>query len=251
MIANSLTTPRRAATRIALHACAIPHQREIAALAAHLAFVAFCLGFRPAFGLAWGDRRGGAAGLAPLQGFQLFRRRQVVARFLLQRDCAFRASAARALGPWEAIAVTLPEPRASTSTPRITTRLSERERVQAPETGPCGIRQPILLLARDDLDLAVDAVDDVEGPLEHLAFVLGNRAVFAFGQHDARKRADRFLDESPPGVITDHAVLASASPPRSLTSFSVITAARWLTVTSVSLPAWTRMSERTTELASP
>ena len=40
-----------------------------------------------------------------------------------------------------------------------------------------------------------------------------------------------------PGVITDHAVLASASPPFSLTSLSVMTAARWVTVTSVSLPA--------------
>ena len=49
--------------------------------------------------------------------------------------------------------------------------------------------------ARDDLDLAVDAVDDVEGTLEHLAFVLGDGAVFALGQHDARKRADQFLDD--------------------------------------------------------
>src|SRR3954466_11656727 len=61
--------------------------------------------------------------------------------------------------------------------------------------GPAVSRQPIPLLARDDLDLAVDAVDDVEGPLEHLAFVLGNRAVFALRQHDARKRTDRFLDD--------------------------------------------------------
>src|SRR3954451_3032505 len=59
---------------------------------------------------------------------------------------------------------------------------------------PAVSRQPIPLLARDDLDLAVDAVDDVEGPLEHLAFVLGNRAVFALRQHDARERTDRFLD---------------------------------------------------------
>ena len=99
--------------------------------AAHLAFVALGLGFRPAFGLAWGDRHGGAAGLAPLQGFQLFRRRQVVAGFLLQRDRAF--DGCRRRGRWgrgAAIAVTLPEPRASTSTPRMTTRLSVRERVR-------------------------------------------------------------------------------------------------------------------------
>jgi hypothetical protein len=42
---------------------------------------------------------------------------------------------------------------------------------------------------------------------------------------------------SPPVVITDHAVFANASPPLSLTSFSVITAARWVMITSVSLPA--------------
>ena len=81
-------TPRRASARIALHAGAVPHQREVAALAAHLAFVAFGLGFGAAFGLG---RRGGlrGAGLAPLQGFQLFGRRQVVLGFLLQRDRAF------------------------------------------------------------------------------------------------------------------------------------------------------------------
>jgi hypothetical protein len=56
---------------------------------------------------------------------------------------------------------------------------------------------------------------------------------------------------SPPGVITDQAVFAKASPPLSETSLSVMTAARWVTVTSVSLLAWTRISERTTELASP
>src|SRR6202051_900418 len=59
------------------------------------------------------------------------------------------------------------------------------------------------------------------------------------------------LMTSPPGVSTDQAVLASASPPLSLTSFSVMTAARWVMMTSVSLPAWTGISERTTELASP
>src|SRR5471030_2036035 len=104
---------------------------------------------------------------------------------------------------------------------------------------------------RDDLDLAIDAVDDVEGSLEHLALVLGDGAVFAFRQHDAGECADRFLDDVAPGVITDHAVLASASPPLSLTSFNVMTAARWVMITSVSLLACTLISERTTELASP
>ena len=46
-----------------------------------------------------------------------------------------------------------------------------------------------------------------------------------------------YLMTSPPGVITDQEVLASASPPLSLTSLSVITAARWVMITSVSLPA--------------
>ena len=83
-----LATPRRGPARIALHAGAVPHQGEIAALRAHLAFVALGLGFGAAFGLAGGGGCGGA-GLAPIQGFQLFRRREVVARLLLQRDRAF------------------------------------------------------------------------------------------------------------------------------------------------------------------
>src|ERR1700694_3703256 len=81
-------TPRRAPTRIALHARAVPHQREMPAFAAHLAFVAFCLGFRPAFGLARLGRLRRTR-LAPLHRFQLFRRRQIVLDFLLQRDGAF------------------------------------------------------------------------------------------------------------------------------------------------------------------
>src|SRR6266481_4947419 len=81
-------TPRRAPTRVALHARPIPHQREMPAFAAHFAFVAFCLGFSPTLGLAWRGLRGGA-GLAPLQGFQLFGRRQVVLGFLFQRHRAF------------------------------------------------------------------------------------------------------------------------------------------------------------------
>jgi len=43
-------TPRRTTARIALHAGAVPHQSKIPALAAHLAFVAFGLGFGAAFG---------------------------------------------------------------------------------------------------------------------------------------------------------------------------------------------------------
>src|SRR5450432_3972572 len=81
-------TPRRAATRIALHTCPVPHQRKMSALAAHLSFVAFGLRLGAAFGFRWSGRCGGA-GLAPLQGFQLFGRRQIVLGFLLQRDRAF------------------------------------------------------------------------------------------------------------------------------------------------------------------
>lgn len=45
-IANSSRTPRRRPTRIALHTRAVSHESKVAALAAHLAFVAlgFCLG---------------------------------------------------------------------------------------------------------------------------------------------------------------------------------------------------------------
>src|SRR3954471_10005453 len=82
-------TPRRAAASIALHTRPIPHQREVAALAAHLAFVALGLGFRAALGLA-GDCDLRAAGLAPLQGLQLLGGREVVLDFLLQRDRAFQ-----------------------------------------------------------------------------------------------------------------------------------------------------------------
>src|SRR3974377_669622 len=77
------TTPRRAATRIALHAGAVAHQREVAALRAHLALVAFGFRLGPAFGL--GLRGAGRAPLAPLQPFG---RREVVVCFLLQRNRA-------------------------------------------------------------------------------------------------------------------------------------------------------------------
>src|SRR6202045_2377316 len=52
-----------------------------------------------------------------------------------------------------------------------------------------------LMSVRDDLDLPVDAVDDVERTLVHLAFVLGDGAIFPFGQNDAGESADRFLDD--------------------------------------------------------
>jgi hypothetical protein len=66
-------TPRRAATRIALHARSIPHQREVEAFAAHLAFVSLGFRFQAAFGLGGGGLGGGAC-LAPLHRFQLFGR---------------------------------------------------------------------------------------------------------------------------------------------------------------------------------
>src|SRR3954463_8918466 len=75
-------TSRGAAARVTFHTRAIPHQREVAALAAHLAFVALGLCFRPAFGFSRCDslRR---SGLAPLQRFQLLRRREVVLALML------------------------------------------------------------------------------------------------------------------------------------------------------------------------
>src|SRR4029077_14131542 len=56
-------------------------------------------------------------------------------------------------------------------------------------------RVQVRFLMRHHLDLAVDAVDDVEGTLVDLAFVLGDGAVFAFRQHDLGEGADRFLDD--------------------------------------------------------
>src|ERR1700722_2771222 len=80
-------TPGRAATRVALHAGAVTHQSEVAALRAHLAFVALGFSFGAAFG--FGRRRGlSCTGLAPLHRLELFRWREVVAYFLLQRDRA-------------------------------------------------------------------------------------------------------------------------------------------------------------------
>ena len=47
---------------------------------------------------------------------------------------------------------------------------------------------------RQHFDLAVDAGDDFEIALVGLALVARNDVVVAFGQHDARERADQFLD---------------------------------------------------------
>jgi len=52
-ITTRLRTSRRAATRIALHAGAVPHQRETPALRAHLAFVVFGIGTVFGFGVAF------------------------------------------------------------------------------------------------------------------------------------------------------------------------------------------------------
>src|SRR5262245_66566116 len=49
--------------------------------------------------------------------------------------------------------------------------------------------------ARDDLDLAVDAVDHAELALVGAVVVARDRAVLALGQDYARERADRFLDD--------------------------------------------------------
>src|SRR5580765_5305793 len=82
---SCLRTPSRAAARVALHAGAIAHQREVAALAAHLALVALGLGLGAAFG---GDRLGVA--LLPLQALQRLRRRQLLLGLGLERGGALR-----------------------------------------------------------------------------------------------------------------------------------------------------------------
>ena len=111
--------------------------------------------------------------------------------------------------------------------------------------------QSVRRSARHDLDLAIDAVDDVEGTLEHLAFVLGDRAILAFGEHDAREGADRFLDDVAaggqhrPGGVGERLAAPVAD------ELERDDGSGWVMVTSVSLLTWTRMSERTTELASP
>src|SRR5580698_11059185 len=80
-------TPRRASTRVALHAGAVTHQGEVAALRAHLALVALGFCFGAAFGLG-GMSGCGRTRLAPLHRLELFRRREVVLRLLLQCDRA-------------------------------------------------------------------------------------------------------------------------------------------------------------------
>src|ERR1700710_1650347 len=67
-------------------------------------------------------------------------------------------------------------------------------------------------------------------------------AMARYSPSDNTTRGNAPIDSlmtSPPGVITDQAVFARASPPLSLTSFSVMTAARWVMTTSVSLLACT------------
>lgn len=87
-----LRTPRRATARIALHTSAVPHQREIPALAAHFAFVAAGFRLGTTLGLAW--RRGRSRPrLAPGHRLDLLGRRQLGLQFLLQRGGAFHGVA--------------------------------------------------------------------------------------------------------------------------------------------------------------
>jgi hypothetical protein len=72
-------------------------------------------------------------------------------------------------------------------------------------------------------DFAVDAVDDVEGPLAPSFLAM---ARYSPSDGDA-EGADRFLMTSPPGVITDQGVRAVFAA-LVADSFKVITAARWV-----------------------
>src|SRR5215472_15816667 len=81
-------------------------------------------------------------------------------------------------------------------------------------------------LPRQHLDLAIEARFHFEVAVVNLTFAAGNGDVVALLENDPGKRADRLLDHIAPGVRTDHAVFAKASPPFSLTSLRVITAAR-------------------------
>ena len=105
--------------------------------------------------------------------------------------------------------------------------------------------------ARQHLDLAVDAGNDLEIALVGLALVARDDVIIAFREHDARERADQFLDHV--AARRQHRPLRVGErlAAGSFTSLSVITAARWVTTMSVSLAACTRTSERTTELPSP
>ena len=51
------------------------------------------------------------------------------------------------------------------------------------------------VLARQHLDVAVDAGNDLEFALVDLAFITGNGAIFALGKNHTRKGANRFLDD--------------------------------------------------------
>src|ERR1700733_760673 len=82
-------TPRRRPARVALHAGAVAHESKVAALRAHLALVALGFRFGAAFGLG-GMSGCGRTRLAPLHRLELFRRREVVLRLLLQRDRALK-----------------------------------------------------------------------------------------------------------------------------------------------------------------
>src|SRR6185295_20194621 len=50
------------------------------------------------------------------------------------------------------------------------------------------------VLARPHLDIAIDAGNNLEFALEDLSFIARDRAIFALGQNDTWKCADRFLD---------------------------------------------------------
>ena len=75
---SSELTSSKGSARVALHAGAVSHQREVVALRAHLTLVAFCLASvrRSAFE---GAAAAAAPVFAPLQSLELFRRRKVVA----------------------------------------------------------------------------------------------------------------------------------------------------------------------------
>ena len=83
-----LAAPAGPAARIALHACPIPHQCEVAAFAAHLAFIAARLGFGAAFGgecLGFCLRIDLGFRLLPGEVFQRLRRRELGFRLALER----------------------------------------------------------------------------------------------------------------------------------------------------------------------
>ena len=79
----SLATPGRGPARIALETRAVPNQREVQALAAHLALIALRLGFGAAFG---GD--GFGVGLRPLQLLECLCRRELLLGLGFQRGRA-------------------------------------------------------------------------------------------------------------------------------------------------------------------